>query len=452
VSDKVADSILNLLMNQFPFAVRRRSAVLLILLGLIVNSPPSAGADSVDSSALPVESLRLFSEIFARIKAEYVEEIDDNQLLRDAVEGMLNGLDPHSVYLDQKAYREVNIDTRGEFGGLGLEVTIEDDTIRVVAPIDGTPAQEAGLLPGDRIVRLEDTLVQGMSLDEAVSQMRGKPGTQIRLLIVREGHSEPFELTLTRAIIRLDSVWSELLDERFGYARISQFQPGTAKELQQQLTLLEAKAVDGLAGLVLDLRNNPGGVLDGAVAVSDLFLRQGVIVTTRGRTKDSVATYSATPKDILVGAPIVVLVNSGSASASEIVSGALQDHKRAVIMGEKTFGKGSVQTILPLPMNDGAALKLTTARYYTPSDRSIQASGIIPDIESSDFAFTHNNENDGFSLRETDLTGHLGNEDGDEVTGDKSAVPSNQLSGQRDDQIHQAINLLKSMVIALGAG
>ena len=218
MSDKVADSILNLLMNQFPFAVRRRSAVLLILLGLIVNSPPSAGADSVDSSALPVESLRLFSEIFARIKAEYVEEIDDNQLLRDAVEGMLNGLDPHSVYLDQKAYREVNIDTRGEFGGLGLEVTIEDDTIRVVAPIDGTPAQEAGLLPGDRIVRLEDTLVQGMSLDEAVSQMRGEPGTQIRLLIVREGHSEPFELTLTRAIIRLVSVWSELLDERFGYA------------------------------------------------------------------------------------------------------------------------------------------------------------------------------------------------------------------------------------------
>ena len=393
--------------------------------------------------------MRLFSEIFARIKADYVEELDDSQLLRDAVEGMLNGLDPHSVYLDPETFREVNIDTRGEFGGLGLEVTLEDGTIRVVAPLDGTPAHQAGLLPGDRIIRLEDTLVQGMSLDEAVSQMRGEPGTQIRLLIVREGQLKPFEITLKRAIIRLDSVWSELLDERFGYARVSQFQPGTAIELKQQLASLESESADGLAGLVLDLRNNPGGVLDGAVAVSDLFLRQGVIVTTRGRTKDSEVTYSATPNDILVGAPIVVLVNSGSASASEIVAGALQDRKRAVIMGEKTFGKGSVQTILP--MNNGAALKLTTARYYTPSDRSIQASGIIPDIESSNLGFTPDEGKEEFNLRETDLTGHLENDNGDKVT-DDSAVSANQLLHQRDNQIRQAVNLLKSMVIALGTG
>ena len=433
-------------MIRFPFAVRRLGALLLMLLGLTVNSH---GADGADPSALPVQDLRLFSEIFARIKADYVEELDDSQLLRDAVEGMLNGLDPHSVYLDPETFREVNIETRGEFGGLGLEVTLEDGTIRVVAPLDGTPAHQAGLLPGDRIIRLEDTLVQGLSLDEAVSQMRGEPGTQIRLLIAREGQPEPFEITLKRAIIRLDSVWSELLDERFGYARVSQFQPGTAMELKQQLASLEIESANGLAGLVLDLRNNPGGVLDGAVAVSDLFLRQGVIVTTRGRTKDSEVTYSATPNDILVGAPIVVLVNSGSASASEIVAGALQDRKRAVIMGEKTFGKGSVQTILP--MNNGAALKLTTARYYTPFNRSIQASGIIPDIESSNLAFTPDDDKEEFNLRETDLTGHLENDNGDEVTDDDSGAPANRLSRQRDDQIRQAVNLLKSMVIALGA-
>jgi carboxyl-terminal processing protease len=433
-------------MIQFSFAIRRLGALVLMLFSLTVNG---AGADGANSSVLPIEDLHLFSEIFARIKADYVEELDDSQLLRDAVEGMLNGLDPHSVYLDPATFREVNIDTHGEFGGLGLEVTMEDGTIRVVAPLDGTPAHQAGLLPGDRIIRLEDTLVQGMSLDEAVSQMRGEPGTHIRLLIVREGHPEPFEITLKRAIIRLDSVWSELLDERFGYARVSQFQPGTAIELKQQLASLKSESADGLAGLVLDLRNNPGGVLDGAVAVSDLFLRQGVIVTTRGRTKDSEVTYSATPKDILAGAPIVVLVNSGSASASEIVAGALQDRKRAVIMGEKTFGKGSVQTILP--MNNGAALKLTTARYYTPSDRSIQASGIIPDIESSNFAFMPGEGKEEFNLRETDLTGHLENVDRDAVTNDNPAS-ANRLSRQRDDQIRQAVNLLKSMVIALGTG
>ncbi len=434
-------------MIRFPFAVRRLGTLLLMLLGLSVNAH---GADGADPSALPVQDLRLFSEIFAKIKADYVEELDDSQLLRDAVEGMLHGLDPHSVYLDPETFREVNIETRGEFGGLGLEVTLEDGTIRVVAPLDGTPAHQAGLLPGDRIIRLEDTLVQGLSLDEAVSEMRGEPGTQIRLLIVREGRPEPFEITLKRAIIRLDSVWSQLLDERFGYARVSQFQPGTAIELKQQMASLEIESADGLAGLVLDLRNNPGGVLDGAVAVSDLFLREGVIVTTRGRMKDSEVTYSATPKDILVGAPIVVLVNSGSASASEIVAGALQDHKRAVIMGEKTFGKGSVQTILP--MNNGAALKLTTARYYTPSNRSIQASGIIPDIESSNLAFTPDKGKEEFSLRETDLTGHLENDNGGEVADVENTAPSNRLLRQHDDQIRQAINLLKGMVIALGAG
>jgi carboxyl-terminal processing protease len=442
-------TLFNVRMIPFPFVIHRRGVFLLIFLGLMANGS-GVSADGADSSVFPVEDLRLFSEIFARIKADYVEEVDDTQLLRDAVAGMLNGLDPHSAYLDPERYQEINIDTRGEFGGLGLEVTMEGGTIRVVAPIDGSPAHQAGLLPGDRIIRLEDTLVQGMSLDEAVSQMRGKPGTQIRLLIVREGQPEPIEIRLKRAIIRLDSVWSELLDERFGYARVSQFQPGTAIELKQQLALLESELTNRLAGLVLDLRNNPGGLLEGAVAVSDLFLRQGVIVTTRGRTKDSEVSYTATPKDILIGAPIVVLVNSGSASASEIVAGALQDRKRAVIMGEKTFGKGSVQTILP--MHNGAALKLTTARYYTPSDRSIQASGIIPDIESNDLVFTDNEGKEEFNLRETDLTGHLENDEGDGVRSDDNGTPASRLSHQRDDQIRQAVNLLKSMVIAQGAG
>ncbi len=419
-----------------------------VLFGLAIgnNDPVVYAAGSTD---LPIEDLQLFSEVFNRIEANYVEEVDDSQLLQDAIKGMLNGLDPHSVYLDQETYREVNIDTQGEFGGVGIEISIENDAIRVVAPIDGTPAYQAGLLPGDRIIRLDDAFVQGMPLDEAVNMMRGEPGTEIRLLIVRDGEPEPIEVTLERAIIRLDSVWSELLDGQFGYVRVSQFQPGTANDLQIHLNLLKKESVNGLDGLVLDLRNNPGGILSSAVAVSDLFLSRGSIVTTRGRSEESEVTYNATPSDILDGAPVVVIVNSGSASASEIVAGALQDHKRAVIMGQRTFGKGSVQTIFP--MANGAALKLTTALYYTPANRSIQASGIFPDVASSDILFVESNEDEGFNLREKDLRGYLETESRDNENSGEEDIGANNVSKQSDNQVRHALTLLKSMSIALTA-
>lgn len=428
-------------MTRASLFVSQSHTVFVLLIGLFIGSN-SLVAYGSGSSDLPIRELRLFSEVFNRIKAEYVKDIDDSQLLRDAVKGMLNGLDPHSAYLDPQTYREVNIDTKGEFGGLGIEIIIEDDAIRVVAPIDGTPAKEAGVLPGDRIIRLDGLLIQGMDLDEAVNLMRGEPGTEIQLLIIREGELEPIEVTLERAIIRLDSVRSELMDGRFGYVRVSQFQPGTTKELQLQLEILQNESVDRLAGLILDLRNNPGGVLSSAVEVSDLFLKRGVIVTTRGRNKESEVTYNATLTDLLDGAPIVVLVNGGSASASEIVAGALQDHNRAVIVGERTFGKGSVQTILP--MENGAALKLTTALYFTPDNRSIQASGIVPDVESVEIIFT-TNEEESFYLREKDLPGYLENHSNEDD------ISLNQRSKKPDDQIRYALTLLKSMSIALKA-
>jgi len=440
VTPAASPAIFYLPMRALLFVAKRLRTSAWILFGLIVGSH-SFGTYGADFTEFPIEDLRLFSEIFSRIKADYVEEIDDTQLLQAAIEGMLRGLDPHSAYLDPKTYAEIQIDTQGEFGGLGIEVIMEDDAIRVVAPMDGTPADRAGLLSGDRIIRLGDAFIQGMSIDEAVNMMRGEPGTEIRLLIVREEEAEPFEITLKRAVIRLDSVWSELLDEQFGYARVSQFQPGTAKELELQIASLVSKSIGGVSGLVLDLRNNPGGFLNSAVAVSDLFLNQGVIVTTRGRNKDSEVTYKATPTDILYGAPIVVIVNGGSASAAEIVAGALQDHKRGVIMGEKTFGKGSVQTILP--MENGAALKLTTARYFTPSNRSIQAIGISPDVEGANISFTAENQNESFSLREKDLPGALASESADE----DDKTPGQPLLPP-DNQIRQAVNLLKSMVIA----
>jgi len=422
--------------------------VTVVLFGLAIgsNDPVVYAAGSTD---LPIQDLQLFSEVFNRIEANYVEEVDDSQLLQDAIKGMLNGLDPHSVYLDQDTYREVSIDTQGEFGGVGIEISIENNSIRVVAPIDGTPAHRAGLLPGDRIIRLDNVLVQGMPLDEAVNMMRGEPGTEIRLLIVRDGEPDPIEITLQRAIIRLDSVWSELLDGQFGYVRVSQFQPGTANDLEVHLNLLKKESIDRLDGLVLDLRNNPGGILSSAVAVSDLFLSRGSIVTTLGRSEESEVTYNATPRDILDGAPIVVIVNSGSASASEIVAGALQDHKRAVIMGERTFGKASVQTIFP--MENGAALKLTTALYYTPSNRSIQASGIVPDVSSSDTFFAASNEDEGFNLREKDLPGYLENESQGNGHSDNEDVSTKKMSKQGDNQVRHALTLLKSMSIALNA-
>ena len=393
---------------------------------------------------LPIEDLKIFAEIFGKIKSDYVEDIDDSQLLNNAIKGMLDGLDPHTVYLDPDSFREMNIDTHGEFGGLGLEVTMENGVIRIVAPIDDTPAHKAGLKSGDLIISMDGVQVKGLSLGESVSLMRGKPGSEIVLTIVRKDRPEPFEVTLKRAIIQLESVRAELLETGFGYVRVIQFQIGTATSLRQQLARLAREAGTALKGLVLDLRDNPGGVLDGAIQVSDTFLRDGLIVSTRGRAEDSEVTFSASPKDYLNDAPLVVLVNGGSASASEIVAGALQDHGRALILGTTTFGKGSVQTILP--MLNGAALKLTTARYYTPNDRSIQATGITPDVVSQPAESSQTLDRDASRLRESDLAGHLENE----LEKDQNATvdPKTDRLLFSDLQVREALNILKGMVIA----
>ena len=393
---------------------------------------------------LPIEDLKIFAEIFGKIKSDYVEDIDDSQLLNNAIKGMLDGLDPHTVYLDPDSFREMNIDTHGEFGGLGLEVTMENGVIRIVAPIDDTPAHKAGLKSGDLIISMDGVQVKGLSLGESVSLMRGKPGSEIVLTIVRKDRPEPFEVTLKRAIIQLESVRAELLETGFGYVRVIQFQIGTATSLRQQLARLAREAGTALKGLVLDLRDNPGGVLDGAIQVSDTFLRDGLIVSTRGRAEDSEVTFSASPKDYLNDAPLVVLVNGGSASASEIVAGALQDHGRALILGTTTFGKGSVQTILP--MLNGAALKLTTARYYTPNDRSIQATGITPDVVSQPAESSQTLDRDASRLRESDLAGHLENE----LEKDQNATVDTKTDPLlvSDLQGREALNILKGMVIA----
>jgi len=354
---------------------------------------------------LPIDELRTFTEVFSRIKADYVEPVEDKKLLRDAIQGMLAGLDPHSSYLDPEGFKELRVGTEGEFGGLGIEVTMEDGFVKVVSPIEDTPAARAGLKTGDLIIRLDSKAVKGMTLNDAVKQMRGKPGSDIVLTVVREGEPKPLTFTLTRAVIKVQSVKFRMLENGFGYVRIAQFQANTGDALKDALAKLKVQNKNNLTGLVLDLRNNPGGVLNAAVAVSDAFLSTGLIVYTEGRVADSELKFSATPADLINGAPMVVLVNGGSASASEIVAGALQDHKRAVIMGTKTFGKGSVQTILP--MSGNAALKITTARYFTPSGRSIQAKGIEPDVVTEEARVTKREKGTDNLLKEADLPGHI---------------------------------------------
>jgi len=328
---------------------------------------------------LPVEDLRVFSEVFARIKKDYVKVVDDKTLLENAIRGMLAGLDPHSAYLDNDAYKELQVGTSGQFGGLGIEVGMEDGFVKVISPIDDTPASHAGIEAGDLIIRLDDTPVKGMTLTDAVKMMRGKPGTEILLTVVREGLQKPLKIKIKRDIIQVKSVKSRTLEPGYGYVRITQFQAQTENNLVEEIDKLKNDNDGKLKGLVIDLRNNPGGVLSAAIAVSDAFLEKGLVVYTEGRVKDSQLNFKANAGDLLDGAPIVVVVNGGSASASEIVAGALQDHHRAIVMGQKTFGKGSVQTILPMSGGE-TALKLTTALYYTPSGRSIQAEGIQPDI------------------------------------------------------------------------
>ncbi|MCW8855567.1 MAG: S41 family peptidase [Gammaproteobacteria bacterium] len=413
-----------------------------------ISVPANAETSSTKNNNLPLEQLRNFSDIFARIKSDYVEEVDDKTLLENAIRGMLSGLDPHSTYLNPEEYKELKIGTTGQFGGLGIQVGMEDGFVKVISPIDDTPAFRAGIKAGDLIIRLNEKPVKGMTLNDAVNIMRGKPGTEITLIIIRGDNSNPLTFTIKRDIIKVKSVKSRLLEKDFGYVRVSTFQSRTATHLKEAIDSLNKKNESSLKGLVLDLRNNPGGVLNAAADVSDLFLSDGLIVYTKGRVQNSYFEFKAKSNDILNKAPIVVLINGGSASASEIVAGALQDQKRAVIMGSKSFGKGSVQTIQEL--RNGGAVKFTTARYFTPSGRSIQADGIEPDISLDHYKLSASEDNGLKRIKEADLTGHISNPDEktDPPLTDKAdeSKQSND-SMPTDYQINEALNLLKGLSI-----
>ena len=405
-------------------------------------------ADKPSKPDLPLDDLRAFSEVFGRIKSNYVEDVDDKELLQNAIRGMLSGLDPHSSYLDLDDFKELREGTSGEFGGLGIEVTMEDGFVKVVSPIDDTPAAEAGILAGDLIIRLDDAPVKGMALNDAVDIMRGKPDSKILLTIIRDGEDKPLKIELTRAIIKVKSVKSKMLEPGYGYVRISTFASRTSESLRSAINDLKTENEGPLKGLVLDLRNNPGGLLTAAVEVSDTFITKGLIVYTDGRVEDSKQKFNAKPNDLLKDAPLIVLVNGGSASASEIVAGALQDHHRAIIVGSKTFGKGSVQTVMPL--TDSTAVKMTTARYYTPSGRSIQAEGIVPDIIIDRVKITSNEKIDFKPLREKDLSKHLENGDAEseepDVMDDKDKEDTTPLV-VTDYPLSEALNLLKGINI-----
>ena len=461
-----------------------------LLGGILISLQFSAMAEKESRAMIPIEELRTFAEVFNAIKQGYVEPIDDKKLITHAISGMLSNLDPHSTYLDADAFKELQVGTQGEFGGLGIEVGMEDGLVKVVSPIEDTPAYRGGVKSGDLIFKLDDTLVKGLTLSDAVKRMRGKPKTQIKLSILRKGEAKPIEITLTREVIKVQSVKSKLLEDGYGYLRVTSFQENTVPALAKHLGDLYKPGP--LKGLVLDLRNDPGGLLNTAIGVSAAFLPPNTLVTsTDGRTPDAKHQFYAQPSDYLRGSredylkslpeevrkvSIVVLINGGSASASEIVAGALQDHKRAVIMGTTSFGKGSVQTVLPLPGN--TAIKLTTARYFTPSGRSIQATGIVPDIIVEDNA----NGVSPVRLREADLENHLENnrigKDGSapakpaskestkqktspaapnspnspgtppKEEGDESSEPPSRDQAAKDDyQLGQALNLLKGLQV-----
>jgi len=414
-----------------------------------VVADPATESTENKSEPIPFDEIRTFAEVFAKVKNDYVETVNDRQLIENAIRGLLEGLDPHSAYLDKEAFKSLQEGTSGEFGGLGIEVSMENGFVKVIAPIDDSPAQKAGIQAGDLIIRLDDTPVKGMALNDAVEKMRGAPGTDITVTIAREGDEKPITLTITRDIITRKSATARTLEPGFGYLRISNFQINTANDAQKALETLIQENKGELKGLILDLRNNPGGILNGAVAISDLFLEDGLIVYTEGRISDAKLSYSAKPVDLINNAPLIVLVNDGSASASEIVAGALQDHKRAIIMGQKTFGKGSVQTILPM-MND-SALKLTTARYFTPSGRSIQASGIAPDIVIDQVKIEMLEKN-AMAVTEANLSGHLSNgEPAVEpapATDPQPAVtptPIKESLSQTDYALYEALNVLKGL-------
>ena len=385
--------------------------------------------------------LDLFGDVFERVRVDYVEKPDDNKLVVSAINGMLTGLDPHSSYMDPKSLRDIQVQTRGEFGGLGIEVTIEDGLIKVVAPIDDTPAAKAGVMANDIIIKLDDEQVQGLPLDQAVEKMRGPVNTRIKLTIMRKGADKPLDVTIVRDVIRVKAVRSHSEGDDVGYIRITQFNEQTTDNLKKAITDLTSQlGPDKVKGFVIDLRNNPGGLLDQAISVSDAFLDKGEIVSTRGRNAEETQRFNARPGDLTKGKPVIVLINGGSASASEIVAGALQDHKRATLVGTRSFGKGSVQTIIPLGAGNGA-LRLTTARYFTPSGRSIQAKGIEPDIKVLQ-EVPDNLKAQTDVKGEASLRGHLKAE-GSEEPGSQSYVPPDE----KDDRaLNEALDLLRGTI------
>ena len=417
-----------------------------IVLGVSIAIGHSVYALKEDQ-LIPFEDLQAFTEVFSKVKADYVESVDDKKLIEDAIRGMLSGLDPHSSYLNTSEFTELKVGTTGQFGGLGIEVGMENGFVKVISPIDDTPASRAGIQASDLIIKLDEKSVKGMTLNDAVKVMRGKPNTDIILTVAREGETKPLIFTITREIIRVKSVKNRMLEPGFGYVRITNFQSRTTADLLKAISDLQKE--NPLEGLVLDLRNNPGGVLNGAVGVSDAFISDGLIVYTEGRVDDSSHRYTATPGDSLNGAPLVILINGGSASASEIVAGAMQDHKRAIIIGTKSFGKGSVQTIQEL--HNGSAVKLTTARYFTPNGRSIQAKGIEPDIKLSTLKISADAEKARKGFSENDLNGHLSNPNGDEEstsgTEKKEGAPTSDNLAETDFQLYEALNLLKGLRI-----
>jgi carboxyl-terminal processing protease len=429
---------------------------MVLVLGIFVGISASITGNvfatkDADPAGLPLDQLRNFSDIFARIKSDYVEDVEDKTLLENAIKGMLTGLDPHSTYLNSDEYKELRIGTTGQFGGLGIQVGMEDGFVKVISPIDDTPAFHAGVEAGDLIIRLDDQSVKGMTLNAAVKIMRGAPGSDIKLTIVREGADKPLVISVTRDIIKVKSVKNRMLDPGYGYVRITNFQSKTPRDLLGAINELKEQYGEELKGLVLDLRNNPGGVLNAAADVSDLFINKGKLVYTEGRIENSHFEFNAKPGDILNGAPMVVLINGGSASASEIVAGALQDHKRAVVMGSKSFGKGSVQTIQEL--RSGGAVKITTARYFTPSGRSIQGEGIMPDILLDKFTVTETEKASFSRIKESDLGGHISNPDktDDEIKkeakADEDEKKDKKVLASDDYQLHEALVLLKGLTI-----